>query len=328
MTLLKVWIPEKDLKKRKIVLFVEDIDRCNEEKIIQIIDSLRVLLEDPEIAERVIVVAAVDESMLKLAIKKKYHPIMAMEKKETELTKALNRVTNEYIDKLFIAGLKLGNLSANDADEFLVALTKPDRENEQVSNIKELLNSVNIEMNSRIIPFDQDLMLDYQAEQRQMEELYDEGPQIVTEYLENSILLHVNPQLNTVNQRSNDEISRKLTNDEIDILRVTITNYKGATPRQIRIFYYRYLIAKNLLIKRYATLKRTNVWQTKLNCKTLAILIVLYTKNEEEDILNGHLEQSLNNTQEQQPVFLLLDTKVNGLDYQELLKVLSIVIAY
>ena len=35
-----------------VLIFVDDLDRCNEVKIIQLIDSLRVMLDDPEIAQK------------------------------------------------------------------------------------------------------------------------------------------------------------------------------------------------------------------------------------------------------------------------------------
>lgn len=328
LTLLKEWIPEKDVKKRKIVLFVEDIDRCSETKIVQIIDSLRVLLEDPEIAERVIVVAAIDERMLKLAIKMKYHSLIAIEKKEAEHTKSLNKITDEYIDKLFIAGLKLGDLSALDSDDFIVALTKADRENETVSNLQNILDDESKRMHARTARHIQDALLDYQIEQHQDDfSGYDE-PDYYPEYLDNSdVIQEINPT-STGNPLGDQQPVKKLTNEEIDILRVSVTKFKGATPRQIRIFYYRYLIAKNLLIRRYNSLKRTNVWQTDINSRILATLIVLYTTHDEEGILSKHLDYALADLRDQHPVQLLTETRVSGLDYRELLKVLSVVIAY
>ena len=68
--LLTTWI--KDSRDKKILLFVDDIDRCHEERIIQIIDSLRVMLDEDEIYQRVIIISALDERVLKRAIEWKY----------------------------------------------------------------------------------------------------------------------------------------------------------------------------------------------------------------------------------------------------------------
>ena len=329
LTLLKSWIPESDLKARKIVLFVEDIDRCSEAKIIQIIDSLRVLLEDPEIAKRIIVVAAIDERMLKLAIKMKYHSLIAVEKKDAEHTKSLNKITDEYIDKLFIAGLKLGDLSRLDSDEFLVELTRPDRENETVSKLQDILDAESKRMSARTAQHLQDAYIDYQIEQMQNEDYtsFDE-PDYHTEYLENSDFLNEKETSSSSIPFAEHKTVKSLSDEEIDILRVSVAKYKGATPRQIRIFYYRYLIAKNLLIRRYGKLKRTNVWQTDVNSRILSTLIVLYSLHEEEGILGKHLESALLDTRDQHTVQLLTETMVSGFDYRELLKILSVVIAY
>src|SRR6185369_1752165 len=54
--LLKTW--EKFAANEPIILFVDDIDRCPENKIIQIVDALRVMLDDSEISKKVIVVTA------------------------------------------------------------------------------------------------------------------------------------------------------------------------------------------------------------------------------------------------------------------------------
>ncbi|MCX2453651.1 P-loop NTPase fold protein [Pedobacter sp. PLR] len=330
LILLKTWITKKNVRNKKIILFVEDIDRCNESKIIQIIDSLRVLLEDPEIAERLIVVAAVDERILKLAIKMKYHSLIGLDKKEEEHAKALSKVTDEYIDKLFIAGLKLGDLSTYDSDEFLIALTQPDREKLEVSELNELLSQETRQIHSRQSQLIQDALLDYQIEQSQMQDDYIdyEEPDFATEYLENSISLEETAVIQNEGSTAITDPIKSLANDEIDILRIAITKYHGATPRQIRIFYYRYLIAKNLLIRHYKTLKRTNVWQSKANCKILATLIVMYTLNEEDDLLKKHLDTALKGTNEYQSIQLMSETMVSGFDYKELLKVLTVVIAY
>ncbi len=53
--LFKTWIPPNKIFDTKILLFVDDIDRCDENRVIQVVDSLKVMLEDLEISKRLII---------------------------------------------------------------------------------------------------------------------------------------------------------------------------------------------------------------------------------------------------------------------------------
>jgi Leucine-rich repeat (LRR) protein len=88
----------------KIVLFVDDLDRCSEDRILQIIDSLRIIIENQIISEKLVVIAAVDERILKKVIKNKYKD-MVEEHSELEM------MVKEYLEKLFAFSIKLPSLS-------------------------------------------------------------------------------------------------------------------------------------------------------------------------------------------------------------------------
>ena len=66
--LLKVWIPTSKIGKKKILLIVEDIDRCSEDKILQNIDALRIMLDDEKLKDKLLVITAIDERILQLAV--------------------------------------------------------------------------------------------------------------------------------------------------------------------------------------------------------------------------------------------------------------------
>ncbi|MEA3450738.1 MAG: P-loop NTPase fold protein, partial [Bacteroidota bacterium] len=89
---------------QKIVLFVDDLDRCDEEKILQIIDSLRLIIENKEISEKLVVIAAIDERISKKVIRNKYSNLI-------EDNEELNKMVKEYLEKLFAFGVKLPALS-------------------------------------------------------------------------------------------------------------------------------------------------------------------------------------------------------------------------
>lgn len=74
----------RKVNKSRVILYIDDIDRCNSHKLISIIESLRTILENPEIQERLVVICSVDESKLMKAYE--------MEFKE-------NGYTNEEIEQ-------------------------------------------------------------------------------------------------------------------------------------------------------------------------------------------------------------------------------------
>lgn len=205
--LLKAWYwlyPKKE--KKNIVLFIDDIDRCDEKKIIQIVDCIRVMLNEPEIQKNLIVIAAIDERILCQAIRKKYLGFV-----ETQSVDEIEHLTAEYLDKLFIAGIKLGKLTN---DEKLVILSG------YTENItKRIVNESEIESkaetNSRA-----------------------------------SKSINTSDQLKDKNESQDnsekESESFQLSEDEEQILFERVEKLKNATPRSIRGFLIRYRLARNL----------------------------------------------------------------------------------
>ncbi len=109
---------EKDLEffiknyKKDIVLFVDDLDRCDEQNILKLIDSLRIIAENKAISDKLIIIAAIDERILKKVIRNKYQTIENDEK-------MLDILQQEYIEKLFIFAIKLPKLSEKQKIEVL-----------------------------------------------------------------------------------------------------------------------------------------------------------------------------------------------------------------
>lgn len=124
--LLKVWIHKGD--KRRIMLFVDDVDRCSQENMIDLVDALRVMLEDPEIISRMLVVLAIDEKKLGYAINKKYPDVNKDSSKR--------KLEIEYMDKLFLFCLKLPMLTNVQRLEFFENLVaKEGGVSEEIGNI-------------------------------------------------------------------------------------------------------------------------------------------------------------------------------------------------
>jgi hypothetical protein len=327
VALLKSWIPKEKVGKKKVILFIEDIDRCNEYKIIQLIDSLRVFLEDDEIANRVIIIAAVDEKILKLAIRNKYHSLLMLERQGADLESALLKITNEYLDKLFITGIKLGELSIHDADDYLLELTKGTVEVGVISSLQQLQdNDAQFEYN-KLSPALQEADLQDLIEQNEEESHYDYGEYEEEDY--RAEYLGYSEDVITQEEFADDLSKIHISNQEQDILRASLIKFIGATPRQIRIYFYRYLLAKNLLMKRYKTINRTNIWIKERQLRILATLLIAYTMSDDLELLNKHLQENKDlSTSNQVSVHLMKEIYVGGFDYKELLRVLNMVIAY
>ena len=115
-SLLKSWICKSETSKRKVLLFVDDIDRCPSSKMTDIVESLRVVLENEEIRKRLIVVCSIDPSKLKADISNRLDPIAADKEK-------LKKYVTEQLDKLFIFSIGLCRLSHSQICQYLDTLT-------------------------------------------------------------------------------------------------------------------------------------------------------------------------------------------------------------
>lgn len=329
--LIKVW--SKYNKELKILLFVDDIDRCYEDNIVQIIDSLRIMLDDEDISERLIIVTAIDERILKRAIKLKYNTLIV----DFDNQINTNHLVTEYIDKLFLVGIRLGDLVPEEKDEFFIELTKLDRENnivtlfslleeqnkqysysedEDKSKITNEAFSQNINTEDT---FDQNVnMKDNFDRDFGMEDTFDQSSNGETNFSQDA----------SYDEKNTEEYIGKLSSVEIDLLRQKLQLFKKITPRQIRIFYYRYLIAKNLLIKQYNKIERGNIWlQPKYTCMFIELLIE-FGKNEDREIISKQKDKVLSSNDEFFKIELIKNIELKREDYKILLNVLDIVIGY
>ncbi len=202
---------------QRILLFVDDLDRCSEDRIIQVVDALRVMLEDSEIASRVIVVVAVDERILRRAIRLKYESLVEHEADQKE--EKLLQLTREYLDKLFLTGIKLGELNANERVSIFSALT-----NRKVESMMDLEKRIKEQTGVWPIPASEEEMDQNTA---QKEEIFEE-PGVDLEY---------------VGRNPNYEISI----DEDSVLKEMVAELTSLTPRQIRILYLRYIFLRTFL---------------------------------------------------------------------------------
>ncbi len=91
--------------KKRVLLCVDDIDRCSNEKMVNIVDSLRTVLENDKIRERLIVICSID-------IKKLMHGYELLYADD-------NSGIREQIDKVFIFCMGLAGLGQSQLKEYL-----------------------------------------------------------------------------------------------------------------------------------------------------------------------------------------------------------------
>lgn len=227
---------------KRLLLFVDDVDRCSEDRLIQVVDALRVLLEDEEIAKRLIVLTAVDERILRRSILWKYKDILELGVSKTASSNEENSTAHdqlnkelllkEYMDKLFITGLKLPTLDSDDRLKILV-------------NYADSGNFLQPTENSNIdLPTSDNLG-----------ESGIKGPDDFEEELEE--------ELEKEGEQTEEKLDKRdylLTRDELNWIHEEMNKYSETTPRQIRIIMYRYMFAKSLVIEYYERSKINPVW--------------------------------------------------------------------
>lgn len=299
--LFRAWIGTKRISKQKVLLLVDDIDRCEESKIMQIIDSLRVMLEDKLIYERVIVIAAIDEEVLKRAIRWKYSASLDSSFVNEKIDKVeyqkiidkrnavLEDLVKEYMDKLFVSGIKLGVLSEEEVKEMFSEMCSP-------YSIKVSLNGFSdaTEVNAEA--------------QNAPEKKGDESN-------ENDI----DGKLTV----STDEVS---TSTEFKIFEKFLLQTKNITPRKMRIMFFRYILARNLLNLKYG--KSLNYWNNLDFSEDLPRLLLRFSLPENMNEIESEklmLSQSQDFSSVSSICFEGLRMKE---DYLKLLSVLETVIVY
>ncbi|PKI18100.1 KAP family P-loop NTPase fold protein [Colwellia sp. 12G3] len=209
--LLKTWIPTVS-EDEKILLFVDDIDRCHIEKITGIIDGLRVILDNPEIHNRLLIITAIDDNLLRASLDYKY---------QTWETKNIDQMYTEYLEKIFVIGIKLDQIESTEISEVLEN-TIPPADSSKISK---------------------KIILDEITPVESISPEVEEGNK------------KINPQAEPQDRKANkgDSTSSKNENDfelsmaERAYLINSIKHLKQATPRKIKIFYYKYLILKKVI---------------------------------------------------------------------------------
>lgn len=113
-------------RKERMLLYIDDIDRCSPQKMIEIVDSLRTILENEEIRKRLIVVCSVDVEKLKQGYKNAFKDVWEKDKAD--------ELAREQIDKLFIFSIGLSPLDNSQKNNFIDNLVTIKKETTDADN--------------------------------------------------------------------------------------------------------------------------------------------------------------------------------------------------
>lgn len=103
----------------RVLLVVDDLDRCHPDHLISVVESIKLLVEDPAISNRVQVLMLVEEEVLRHAILEKYGRLIQGCKEGLAGSYDAPRLVRETCEKLFTAQLRLPQLSTQEVRDLV-----------------------------------------------------------------------------------------------------------------------------------------------------------------------------------------------------------------
>lgn len=132
--LLCKFIKDKRIEDKKVVLYVDDLDRCENNKMISVIESLRTVLENENIRKRMVVVCSVDADILTKALQLKYQPLVSSEGSNNNTKRKLEIMSKDQLDKLFTVSMALPIMNDDNMHEFLEKLSGQTFDHKYIAN--------------------------------------------------------------------------------------------------------------------------------------------------------------------------------------------------
>ncbi len=114
------WLTSGRSTVSRVLLVIDDLDRCKPEHLLSVMESIKLLIEDPEISCRVQVVMLVEEDVLRRAILMKYRALMRSGRASGSAPfDDPQYLVAESLEKLFTAHLRLPPLSKPELRELI-----------------------------------------------------------------------------------------------------------------------------------------------------------------------------------------------------------------
>ncbi len=102
---------------RRILLVIDDLDRCSPGEVIELAESLKLLLEDPAVCQRVQVMMLLDEDVFEHAICEKFRPLLEHRvKRAGNASEDTSRreIIAEHVEKILISYLRLPTIGSEE----------------------------------------------------------------------------------------------------------------------------------------------------------------------------------------------------------------------
>jgi len=110
---------------QQLLLVIDDLDRCQFDHLLSVVESIKLLLEDKEISKRVRVAILVEEDVLKHALWHKYMMLTDEDSaKELNTDFGTAQIIRENCEKLLTAHLRLSALTPDEVEEVVAAFAK------------------------------------------------------------------------------------------------------------------------------------------------------------------------------------------------------------
>lgn len=240
------WLRNGGSMPRKILLVVDDLDRCRPEHLLSVMESIKLLIEEPDIRSRVQVAMLLEEDVLKHAIFEKYGYLME-EKRATVLGTHYNadQLFRENSEKLFAAHLRLPTLAQADVRELIETFSERRRnENQPDPTMRDTWSGTSLQSdpigNGHVAMGGNQEVPQTKMDQDPHE--LEEDPQTERP---------PNPDSSATEHEPMAVSDRALEDGEIDAilmaLEMQITTRPSLGPRAIRAFIFRYQLARLLL---------------------------------------------------------------------------------
>jgi len=125
------FIGYRQLADKRLLLIVEDLDRCHTDDLLEVMESICVLLDDPEIQKRLQVMMLVDHDVLDHAVRERFKGLVQEDipNNETEnaarqeipvsVRKCGPQYVREHVEKLFVATYRIPALSEEDLSDLI-----------------------------------------------------------------------------------------------------------------------------------------------------------------------------------------------------------------
>ena len=222
------WLRHGGASPRKILLVVDDLDRCKPEHLLSVMESIKLLIEDPEISRRIQVAMLLEEDVLKHAIFEKYGHLT--DEGRASLLRTQYRADLliwENEEKIFTAHLRLPVLAKSELHDLIEAFSGRRREREGRGELSEA-SAGHVAINAG------------EVEIRTTSRSFPNGIRRLGEPISGDA-----PQSHGVAS------TRILEKNEIDAILAALDTSTGTRatlgPRAIRAFIFRYQLARLLL---------------------------------------------------------------------------------